>query len=122
MARYTFGAYEKQAVSSVDFAEFVELVKGRSIISLADWGPARLELGLSGSVMLRVLVAEAEIKVNCLSTQNQNEPLALALSLGTMPETVRAWQLDTKLRGLRTAFAILYLLDNGRARAFSVNP
>ncbi len=115
MARYTFGAYETQAATAADFGRFIEVVKGRSIISLADWGPERLELGLSGNVMLRVFATGAEIEVNCISTQNPEEPPAFALTLGEMPATVPVWQLDIKLRGLRTAFAIFYLLTNKRA-------
>jgi len=36
-----------------------------------------------------------------------------------MPETVPVWQVEAKLRGLRTAFAIFYLLGSGREKALS---
>jgi hypothetical protein len=46
VARYTFGAYELTAVSERSFQQFVELAKGRSIVSLGDFGPDRVELWL----------------------------------------------------------------------------
>ena len=49
------------------------------------------------------------MQVNCFSTRNPDEPQAFAFSLGAMPQGVPAWQLETKLRGLRTAFTILHL-------------
>jgi hypothetical protein len=115
MARYTFGAYETDSASPASFEQFVEVVKGRSITSLADFGAGGgFELGLSGNLMVRVLLHPGkEIEVVCFSTQNPNEPPAFSLSLGEMSATVPVWQLDIKLRGLRTAFAILHLLAGG---------
>jgi len=114
MTRFTLGAYETQTASPVDFSQVVEVVKGRSITSLADWGGNRFELGLSGNVMLRIFASGADIEVNCYSTQNQNDPLASALLLGEMPQAASVWQLEAKLRGLRTAFGIFYLLSSER--------
>ena len=78
MARYTFGAIETHTVVDADFGKFIEAVKGRSITSLADWGSDRLELGLSGNVMLRVFATGTEIEFNCISTQNLGDPPAFA--------------------------------------------
>lgn len=115
MIRFTFGAHEVDAVHTADFSQVVEAIKGRAIVSLGEWeGESRFELGLSGSVMLRVLTSGTDIEINCVSTQNPNEPLASALLLGDMPGTVPVWQLEAKLRGLRTAFAIFYLLETSR--------
>jgi len=114
VARYTFGAYELTAVSEKSFEQFVELVKGRSIISLGDFGADRVEVGLSGRITLRVLPTATGIEINCFSTQNLEEPIAFTLALGEMPETIPVWQLDAKLRGLRTAFAIFHLLSSNR--------
>jgi hypothetical protein len=116
MTRFTFGAYETQTASPADFSQVVEVVKGRSITSLADWGANRFELGLSGNVMLRIFASGTDIEINCFSTQNQDEPLASALPLGEMPEMVSVWHLEAKLRGLRTAFGIFYLLASERER------
>jgi len=116
VARYTFGVHEFQTASETNFQQFVELVKGRSIISLGDFGPSHLELGLSGQIMLRVLLSDTGIEANCFSTQNPDEPLALALALGDMPAVASVRDFDTKLRGLRTAYAIFYLLTTGREK------
>jgi len=96
-----------------DFPRFIELVKGRSIVSLADGGDF-LELGLSGNIMVHVSKGflSGALEVNCFSTRNPEEPQTFALSLGEMPQGVPAWLLETKLRGLRTAFALLRLAEN----------
>jgi hypothetical protein len=89
------------------------LVKGRSIVSLADGGDF-LELGLSGNIMVHISkgLLSGAMEVICDSTINPSEPLAFALSLGTMPQVIPAWQLETKLRGLRTAFGLLLLASS----------
>ena len=87
MIRFTFGAHEVDAVHTADFSQVVEAIKGRAIVSLGEWeGESRFELGLSGSVMLRVLTSGTDIEINCVSTQNPNEPLASALFNGTCLE------------------------------------
>jgi hypothetical protein len=114
MATYTFGSPLLSGSGSheSDFPNFIELVKGRSIVSLADGGDF-LELGLSGNIMVHISkgLLSGGLEVNCFSTRNPDEPQAFALSLGTMPQVIPAWQLETKLRGLRTAFG-LFLLAN----------
>lgn len=75
--------------------------------------------GLSGKVTLHILLTKGGIEVNCFSTQNAGEPIAFTLALGEMAETIPVWQLDAKLRGLRTAFAILHLLSNDRQDALT---
>lgn len=120
MTRFTFGAQETQSVIPGDFSQLVEVVKGRSIVSLGDWGDGnRFELGLSGRVMLRIFAGPDGLEVNCISTQNRDEPLASALPLGEMPEAVPSWQPEAKLRGFRTAFAIFYLVASEREKELS---
>ena len=110
MTQYTFGAHEIGTVSQGDFAQLVEVVKGRSIISLLD-GDNRFELGVSGNVLLRILLLpNGELEVNCFSTQNADDPLASVFWFGEMPQTIPVRHLEAKLRGLRTAFSIFYLL------------
>lgn len=115
MITFTFGAHEVGEPRRGDFPDMVEALKGRSIISLGEWEQQnRFELGLSGNLMLRIIASGSGLEINCISTQNRNEPLASALLLGEMPSTVPARQLEAKLRGLRTAFAIFYLLEASR--------
>jgi len=127
VARYTFGAAELNEENESNFEQFVQFVKGRSIVSLADRGSSLLELGLSGNVMVRISMGrpagwpkttifgsdDPGLTINVFSTRNTTEPPSFAFSLGDMPPTVPAWQLETKLRGLRTAFGIFYLANSG---------
>ena len=80
MSKFFIGAEELGRVQ-VGFAEFVQLVSGRSIVSAADWGGGRVELGLSGDGMLRVAWVRNGIDVSIFSTTNAGEipPLLLAL-------------------------------------------
>jgi hypothetical protein len=73
MARFTIGAGELGEELQSDFADFVEIAKGRSIVSAADWGKDRFELGLSGDLMIRVFLAGDTIEVNLISTTNAGE-------------------------------------------------
>jgi hypothetical protein len=116
LAHYTSGAIEVSTPSQITFQEFVEIVKGRSVVDLGDFGPDRLELFLSGRVVLRIFSVGKAIEVNCFSNQQDNEPLAFAFPFGDMPKAIPVWQLETKLRGLRTLFAIFYLLANNREK------
>ncbi|MGH9713631.1 MAG: hypothetical protein ACRD5M_10070 [Candidatus Acidiferrales bacterium] len=120
MITFTFGAHELGNARTADFPQVVDALKGRSIISLGEWEQDnRFEFGLSGNLMLRIFSSGANLEINCISTQNRNEPLASALLLGDMPGTVSVWQLEAKLRGLRTAFAIFYLLETSRQEELS---
>ncbi len=113
MPTYSFGRTPFGSRES-SFPQFVELAKGRSIVSLAD-GDDFLELGLSGNVMVHIskggIFSREAIEISCFSTRNPEEPQAFAFSLGAMPQGMPARQLEMKLRGLRTAFA-LFLLAN----------
>ena len=51
MAEFTLGAQELGEVQQSNFAEFISIVTGRSVISGADWGKDRIEFGLSGDVI-----------------------------------------------------------------------
>src|SRR6202034_751612 len=115
MVSYSFGrGWLGGGAHEVDFSRFVDLVKGRSIVSLAS-GEDSLELGLSGNVMVRIekggMLSQAAVEVVCFSTANPEEPQSAALSLGEMPQVVPVRQVEMKLRGLRTAFALLLLAE-----------
>ena len=111
MPTYTFGQgpFGGGAHDS-DFTKFIDLVKGRSIVSLAD-GEEFLELGLSGNIVVRISKAwlSGAIQVNCVSTSNPEEPQSFPFALGSSTQDMPAWQIETKLRGLRTAFGLFLL-------------
>jgi len=54
MAEFTLGAQELGETQQSDFAEFINIVTGRSVVSGADWGNDRIEFGLSGDGMVRI--------------------------------------------------------------------
>jgi hypothetical protein len=114
MARYFFGIPEAGVVRDANFEQITNVVKGRSIVSLADRGTNRLDLGLSGSAMLRMTATDDFLSIDVFSTANSGEPSGTPLPLGEMPQRVEARILERKVRGLRTAYAIFYLLETGK--------
>ena len=50
MTQFTIGPAETNDRVTSNFEEFVAIAKGRSIVSAADWGKGRFELGLSGEI------------------------------------------------------------------------
>ncbi|MEX2175842.1 MAG: hypothetical protein WD872_15870 [Pirellulaceae bacterium] len=113
MTRFTIGAAEIATPRPSEFGEFVEIAKGRSIVSVGDWGDGRFELGLSGGLMLR-LFSDGPAEVNLISTINPNEIPPLVVSLGDLPNRTPIHVIEDKLRGLRTLHAIFWLAQNGR--------
>lgn len=110
MTKFSIGAPELNERTASTFAEFVSVAKGRSIVSAADWGDGRLELGLSGGAMLRLFWPPAvEAEVNLIETVNRNKLSPLLISLGDMPQRVPLATVERKLRGLRTLYAIFFL-------------
>jgi hypothetical protein len=116
MARFTIGAAELGPVSESSFEEFVAIAKGRSIVSAADWGSDRFELGLSGGAMLRVFWQPGDLEVNLLSTTNPGEVPPVVFALGNLPQRVRLSLIQRRLNGLRTLYAIFYLHQRDRMR------
>lgn len=103
-----------QEAFSVDFAEVINIIKGRSIISGADWGNDRFELGLSGNLMLRFFRTGDGMLVNLISTQNSNENPSLVIDLGDMGKRIPINVIERKLNGLRTLYAAYYLIYDER--------
>lgn len=115
MTRFTIGAIEKKSRTESDFAEFVSIAKGRSIVSAADWGSGRFELGLSGGAMLRIFTgANTKTEINLIDTLNTEELPPFIISLGDMPQRVPLATIERKLRGLRTLYAMFFLLHSDR--------
>jgi len=61
---FTGGAFELGPETQIDFQDFVSVVLDLSIKSAADWGKERVELGLSGDLMLRVWWTPNGLRVN----------------------------------------------------------
>jgi len=115
MSKFSIGSYEVNKARVSDFEEVISLLQGRSIISGADCGAERFELGLSGDLMIRFFRTDNGMTVNLISTTNKDEIPPLVLALGNMPKRVQISTIEQKLRGLRTLYAISYLLYTGRA-------
>jgi len=114
MTQFSIGAPELQQRRQSSFEEFIALVKGRSIISAADWGDDRFELGLSGGAMIRFFRGRDGTEINWISTTNPDEIPPLLISLGNMPAQVPIGIIEQKLYGLRTLYAIYYLAHQKR--------
>lgn len=115
MTRFTIGASEMNELRESNFSEFVSIAKGRSIISAADWGNGRFELGLSGGAMLRFFGSSPKnAEINLIATLNKDELPPILISLGDMPQRVPLATVEKKLRGLRTLYAIYFLYHTGR--------
>lgn len=113
---FTIGAAELGDISQSSFQEFVSIIKGRSIISAADWGGTRFELGLSGNLMVRFFLSDDEITVNLLSTRNKGENPSLVINMGDMEQRIPVSVIATKLNALKTIYAIFYLIQDGREK------
>lgn len=107
---FTMGLEELDDSREVEFEDFLEVALGHSVVSAASWGPHRLELGLSGKVMLRVFWRADGLEVNLVATGNPREapPLTIKFEDGHGPMPVRT--LEQRFRGLRQLYA-LALLD-----------
>ena len=67
MTKFSIGAPELNERTASTFAEFVSVAKGRSIVSAADWGDGRLELGLSAGRLHEGIVAQCAMSPNSFS-------------------------------------------------------
>jgi hypothetical protein len=115
MTQFSIGAIEMNERRESNFAEFVSITKGRSIVSAADWGNGRIELGLSGGAMLRFFGPPSnDAEINLIATVNRDELPPLLISLGDMPQQVSLAIVERKLRGLRTLYAIFFLYHTDR--------
>lgn len=114
MTEYSIGAFELNEALHSDFAEIISIIKGRSIISAADWDGERFELGLSGQLMMRFFFTPDRTRINLIGTLNKDDIPPLVISLGDMPQQVPVNLIENKLKGLRTLYAISYLCHSDR--------
>ena len=121
MPHYTLGAFELGTPDPSDFSEFINIVSGRSIVSGADWGHDRFELGLSGDGMMRVFWTPKGLEVNFLSTTNKDEIPPLILQLVDEERRLPARLLERRLFGMRQLYALVRLADTDRLNMLDVD-
>src|SRR5271166_2140154 len=92
---------------TLDFGEFVSLVKGASITSLAAAGNY-VEFGLSDGLNLRI---DPQNNIT-LYTMKGAPPVRLSLIANN--ETPTAQLVESRLHALRQIYAISFLIDAGR--------
>ena len=114
MADFTLGAQEFGQVIPSDFAEYISTVSGRSIVSGADWGHDRFELGLSGDGMIRVFWTPTGLRLNFISTTNRGDIPPLILQLVDEQHRQPARILEQRIRALRNLYALVHLNETGR--------
>lgn len=117
MSKFFIGAAELGKPRQVSFAEFIQLVTGRSIVSAADWGGGRVEFGLSGGGMLRIGWNRDGIDVSIFSTTNRGETAPLLLPLPEENKRLPFREVEKRLAALRRLHAVVHLIDTGRTEA-----
>jgi len=106
--------YEDIQFNQIECHEFVNITKGRSIISVSDLGSNRFDIELSGNLLLRFSFGRDNDHISIVNTTTKEEIQPIILSLGDMPKNVSLKIIEKKIKGLRTLYAILYLLQAGR--------
>lgn len=114
MAKFFIGADELGGAEKIGFEDFIQLILGRSVVSGADWGGGRVELGLSGNGMLRLSWAPSGINVQIFSTANPGEIPSLLLELPAVKRRLEFREVERRLAALRTLHAVVHLLETGR--------
>lgn len=109
MVEFTLGAQELGETQQSNFAEFINIVTGRSVISGADWGNDRIEFGLSGDGMVRIFWTPDGLHANFISTTNKGDIPPLMLQIVDGEKRLPARILEKRLRALRTLYAIVHL-------------
>lgn len=97
-----------------DFATLVSVIKGTSIVSLAD-SDRFIELGLSENFNLRIEGGErGTLNVSVVSTLNRDETAPARLQLIAEGEEPSAALVEGRLHSLRQVYAIMLLLNSRR--------
>ena len=122
MTIFSVGLPEFNQRRTSSFKEFISYAKGRSIISAGIWDDGRLEIGLSGGLMLRMFPygEDVPVEINLVPTVNPGEIPPIIVALGDLPQQVPMWVIEEKLRGLRTLYAIYLLSENDRLAELQV--
>ena len=101
----------------LDFAGFVEVVKGATIRSAAA-GDDFIKLGLAEQINLRFHVSESgSPTITMMSTLNETDIPPIRLQIIEADEVASAALVETRIRALRQSYAMAYLLQNDGAEA-----
>ena len=104
----------EQTSSPIDFPMFVDIVKGTTIISVADWGHF-VELGFSEDLMLRISnQGSASISISIVSTSNSIESTPSRVDLDDEMGPIEASLLESRIRAVRQVYAIFLMILDGR--------
>jgi hypothetical protein len=113
MTSFSIGMMEIGDEVSIEFADVVQIVQGRAIVSAADWGAERLEFGLSGRVMLRIFIEKSGLHASLISTANPGDVPPLLLKLASESHRAPIKEIEARLRAFRTLYAIVRLDELG---------
>lgn len=118
MARYAFGTFDAPGVLQPLASDGIaRLVRGRSVLEIVDAPHGSVELRLSGEQVLQISSLDGAPVLSLIMQNQFNEPSSIPVSLGNLPQRAPLRALEKRLRGLRTAYAILYLAEVDRLRS-----
>jgi hypothetical protein len=126
MSRIVFANPRSSQAFETDFPDLVDLLKGSTVISLAD-SERFIEFGLSENLLLRIEAGErGGLQVTVMSTLNLDDTPPARLRIVEEGEEPSAALVERRLHSLRQVYAIIYLLNAGReeelAAALRENP
>ena len=104
------------AQEQIESKDLSEMLSGRSILSISDF-PNRnyLVLELSGDVNMSLSGDAEGIFIRIVPTTGPDKTSPLLVSLGDMPRRVSLNEMQRKLNGLRTLYAMYFLIYSDKA-------
>lgn len=134
MTTYSIGEIEFQRSTEINYIDFLEIIKGRSLIGAndsvhrdasknglpfinkVDFNNGRIEFDLSGGLKLRIFQTLNETEINLIRVESEEYTSSFVVNLGDMKQQVPISDVVKKLNGLRTLYSIFFLIQNGRAK------
>ncbi|ABE62448.1 hypothetical protein Nham_1629 [Nitrobacter hamburgensis X14] len=117
MARFVILEPRQGKQVEIDFAEFVEFVKGATVQTAAA-GKNFLELGLAEQMNVRIQTLDnGDLAVTIMSTLNEGDIPPIRLQIIEADEIASAALVESRIRALRQSYAIVNLLQNDGAEA-----
>jgi hypothetical protein len=110
-----FISYPRSGISrEIDFATLISIIKGSSIVSLAD-SDQYIEFGLSENLLVRIEGIQGKLlSVSVVSTLNDDQIPPARIQIVAEGEEPTAGLVERRLHSLRQVYAIAFLLDAGR--------